>query len=417
MKKVCVLGLGYIGLPMALLLANHGYEVVGIDVNKKVVKKLNDGKTPFNESGLDSLLKGAERNFIAITEVTDADIFIIAVPTPLEKDMKISDLKYVRSAAEMIYPHLKRNNLVVLESTVPPGTSEKLLIHILEKSELKIGEFGFAHCPERAIPGQTLREMVYNDRIIGGYDKKSTELAKSVYISFVKGNIYTTDLKTAEFVKLMENTYRDINIAIANEFAKIAEECGIDIWEAIELANKHPRVEVLRPGPGVGGHCIAVDPWFLTENSTKFRMISLAREINDTMPNHTLQVVRSLLNGQDRSTITLFGVAYKGNVEDTRETPAIKLIKLAENDGYKVRCYDPYVKDFEYKILDLDSATQDSDCIILISDHSIFKDIDPSKLKMRNKNLVDTRNILDHEKWKCVGFKIKILGNGKYYGE
>ncbi|RLI80098.1 UDP-N-acetyl-D-mannosamine dehydrogenase, partial [Archaeoglobales archaeon] len=319
----------------------------------------------------------------------------------------------VRTAAEMIRPYLKRDGLVVLESTVPPGTSERLVIPILEKNGLNAGEFYFAHCPERAIPGRTIYEMIHNDRIIGGYDNKSAELARSLYASFVKGNIYLTDLKTAELVKLMENTYRDVNIALANEFAQIAEECGINVWEAIELANKHPRVNILRPGPGVGGHCIAVDPWFLTENSTKSKMILLAREINDSMPNYVLQIVRNLLKDVKEPTITIFGVAYKGNVDDTRETPALKFIKLAENEGYRVKCYDPYVKDFEYELFGLSEAVKDSDCIVLIADHDVFREIDPSKLEMRNKNLVDTRNILDHEKWRRAGFKVKVLGDGK----
>lgn len=412
--KICVLGQGYIGLPTSLLFASHGHNVVGIDINKKIVEKLNRGSLPFDEPGLDELFVKAKDNFMASTEVVEADVFLIAVPTPLDNAVKISDLKYVRSAGEMIYPFLKRGNLVILESTVPPGTSEKLLIPILEKSGLNIGEFNFAHCPERAIPGYTIGEMINNDRIVGGYDKKSSEITKSIYSRFVKGNIYLTDIKTTEFVKLIENTYRDINIAIANEFAHIAEECKINVWTAIELANKHPRVKVLKPGPGVGGHCIAVDPWFLTENSTKFKIISTAREINDTMPNYVLQMIRILLKDIKEPTITIFGVAYKGNVDDTRETPAAKLIKLAENEGYNIKCYDPYVKIYEYDILSLDDATRDSDCIALIADHDIFKDIDPTKLKMRNKNVVDTRNILNHEKWKDAEFRIKVLGNGNY---
>ena len=415
MDKICVLGLGYIGLPTALLLATSGYEVVGIDIDKKIVDALNKGKTPFNEPGLDELLNKARNNFVAKTEVETADVFLIAVPTPLEKSIRVADLRYVRSAAEMIYPHLKRGDLVILESTVPPGASEKLIIPILEKSGLKVGEFYFTHCPERAIPGRTIFEMIHNDRVIGGYDKKSAELAKRIYSSFVRGDIYLTDIKTAEFVKLIENTYRDVNIALANEFAQIAEECGINIWEAIELANKHPRVNILKPGPGVGGHCIAIDPWFLTENSTKYRMVLLAREINDSMPNYVLQTVRSLLKGIKDPVITVFGVAYKGNVDDTRETPALKFIKLAENEGYKVKIYDPYVKEFEYPILDLKNAVKDSDCIVIITDHDVFKFLDPNEIGklMRNKCVFDGRNILDHEKWRKAGFKVKVLGNGK----
>jgi UDP-N-acetyl-D-mannosaminuronic acid dehydrogenase len=331
--------------------------------------------------------------------------------------MKMAELKYVRTAAEMIYSHLRKENLVILESTVPPRTCDKLLIPILEKSGLKASkDFYLTHCPERAIPGNTIYEMVHNDRIIGGLDKKSADLAKSLYSCFVKGNFYLTNTITAEFVKLMENTFRDINIALANEFAQIAEESRVNVWEAIELANKHPRVNILKPGPGVGGHCIAIDPWFLTENATRCRIVSLAREINDTMPNHVLQIVRGMLRGVNNPLITVFGVAYKGGVDDTRETPALKFIKLAENEGFKVKVHDPLVKEFEYEIFEFGASVRDSDCIVLMTDHKVFKKIDPKGISslMRNKNVVDTRNILDAEQWKKEGFKVKVLGDGMY---
>lgn len=407
--KVCVLGLGYIGLPTALLLAQK-HQVVGVDVNQRIINTLNSGKLPFEEPGLEELMKNAKGNFSASQKVEEADVFLIAVPTPLEKSTKISDLKYVRSASEMIYPHLKNENLVILESTVPPGTSERLVIPILKRSGVK--KFYLSYCPERAIPGKTIFEMAHNDRIIGGMDKISGERTRKLYSSFVKGNMYLTDVKTAEFVKLMENTYRDVNIALANEFAQIAEESNINVWEAIELANKHPRVKILKPGPGVGGHCIAIDPWFLTENSTKFRIIPIARQINDSMPNNVLQIVRKILKGAKDVTITVFGVAYKGDVDDARETPANKFIKLAENEGFTVKVHDPYVKEFEYELLDVDNAVKNSDCIVLITDHSVFKEIDPLKMAklMRKKNLVDTRNILDHEKWRKAGFTVEVLG-------
>ena len=416
--KICILGLGYIGLPTAALFATHGHEVVGIDINKNIVESLNKGITPFDEPGLPELLQKAtkSKNLIAKTEVEEADVFIIAVPTPLDKEMKMAELKYVRSAAEMIYPHLRKDNLVILESTVPPGTCDKLLIPILEKSGLKVSnDFYLAHCPERAIPGNTIYEMVHNDRIVGGIDKKSTELAKTLYSCFVEGTFYLTNTITAEFVKLMENTFRDINIALANEFAQIAEESGVNVWEAIELANKHPRVNVLKPGPGVGGHCIAIDPWFLTENSTRCRIVSLAREINDGMPNHVLQIVKRMLKGVKNPIITVLGVAYKAGVDDTRETPALKFIKLAENEGYKVKVHDPHVKDFEYEIFGLENAFRGSDCIVLITDHHEFKEIDPKEISslMRNKNVVDTRNMLDAKRWKENGFEVKVLGEGK----
>jgi UDP-N-acetyl-D-mannosaminuronic acid dehydrogenase len=415
--KICVLGLGYIGLPTACLFANANHKVIGVDINQKTIEKLNNKELPFEEEGLEELFENVLPNMRFNTESEAADVFIIAVPTPLDKEMKMADLKYVRSAAEMIYPHSRKDNLVILESTVPPGTCDKLLVPVLEKSGLKVSrDFYLAHCPERAIPGNTIYEMVHNDRIVGGIDKKSTELAKSLYSSFVEGNFYLTNTITAEFVKLMENTFRDINIALANEFAQIAEESGVNVWEAIELANRHPRVNILKPGPGVGGHCIAIDPWFLTENSTRCRIVSLAREINVGMPNHILQIVKRMLKGVDNPVITVFGVAYKGGVDDTRETPALKFIKLAENEGYKVKVHDPHVKEFEYKILELEEAVKNSDCIVLITDHPEFKEIEPkgiSKL-MRNKNIVDTRKMLDTKRWKEAGFSVKVLGMANY---
>jgi UDP-N-acetyl-D-mannosaminuronic acid dehydrogenase len=309
----------------------------------------------------------------------------------------MADLTYVKSAAESIVPRLKKGDLVVVESTVSPGACVKVVAPILEKSGLKARkDFMLAHCPERAIPGNTLHEMVNNDRIIGGIDEASTSLTKELYSGFVKGNIFTTDITTAEFVKLMENTYRDINIALANEFAIIAEDSGIDIWEAIKLANRHPRVNILKPGPGVGGHCIAVDPWFLTESSTKCKIINTAREINDCMPSYVLQKVKQIVKGVELPKITVFGVAYKGNVDDARETPALKFIRLAEKEGFDVSVYDPLVKRFEYPISTLDDAVKDTDCIVVITDHDAFKTMDYEKLlsRARHRNILDTRNII-----------------------
>ncbi|MCD6210759.1 MAG: nucleotide sugar dehydrogenase [Methanophagales archaeon] len=427
MRKICVAGLGYIGLPTALLFAVSGYEVVGVDIKRSIIEKVNQKVMPFDEKGLQELLIKAidSHRFRASTTPEKADVFIIAVPTPFDKKNRMADLSYVIEATKSIASLLEKGNLVIIESTVPPGVCEKCIIPILEENcnTGKVGlkakeDFFVAHCPERAIPGNTLYEMMNNDRIIGGIDEKSSELARELYESFVTGNVYVTSIRTAEMVKLMENTYRDINIALANEFAQIAEEAGIDVWEAIELANKHPRVNILKPGPGVGGHCIAVDPWFLTEDSTKSRIISLAREINDGMPVYVLHILKDMLNKLKKEnltiTITIFGVAYKGNVSDTRETPALKFIRLAEKEGYKVKIYDPHVKDgdFEYPILPLEDAVQDSDCIVVIADHSEFKSLSPDEIGklMRTRKIFDTRNCLDREKWKEAGFEVKILG-------
>ncbi len=410
--KICILGLGYIGLPTALLFAAHGANVVGVDVKQSVVDCLNHGNLPFREPGIEDLYRNAKERFVAKTEPEAADVFLIAVPTPLDAATKVSDLSYVKKAAETIARYLNEGNLVVLESTVPPGTSERVVIPRLEKSGLAIGSFMYAHCPERAIPGRTLQEMTGNSRIIGGYDRDSTDRATSIYRTFVRGQIYQTDTRTAEFVKLMENTCRDVNIALANEFAQLAEECGINVWEAITLANKHPRVSILNPGPGVGGHCIAVDPWFLTENSTRCKMVSTAREVNDSMPNYVLHVVRSLLAGIRNPTISVFGVAYKGNIGDTRESPAIKFIQLAENEGYAVRCHDPHVREFPYPLQDALDTTTGSDCLVILTDHDCFRTIEPAGLRMRTKLVIDARNILDHEKWTGQGFAVRVLGDG-----
>lgn len=417
MKKICVLGLGYIGLPTSLLFSINGNTVVGVDINEKIINLIDNNIIPFEENGIKEIFDKSQKsqNFSAKTKVEKADVFLIAVPTPFDSEAKMADLKYVKSAAKMIYPFLEKGNLVIVESTIPPGTSEKIIVPILEKSGLKVNvDFDIVHCPERAIPGNTIYEMIHNDRIIGGFNTLSTEIAKDLYSSYVKGAFYLTDIRTAEICKLMENTYRDINIALANEFAQIAEESGIDVWKAIELANKHPRVNILKPGPGVGGHCIAVDPLFLRENSSKCRIISLSREINDSMPNHILSNVRQMLNGINQPTITVFGVSYKGNVDDTRETPALKIIRLSENEGYCVKIYDPIVKSFEYPLFELEKAVSDSDCIIIVSDHTEFKNIEPSKFAslMRNRNVVDTRNILNKKSWEESGFNYRLLGCG-----
>ncbi len=417
MKKICVLGQGYIGLPLSLLLATNGNQVVGVDINKNIISKLNNKQMPFEEKGFSDLLSKVieSKSYSAKSELEQSDVFIIAVPTPLDKETKTADLKYVRKATEMIRPHLRKDNLIILESTVSPGCCEKLIIPILERSGLVVkDDFYVAHCPERAIPGSTLKEMVNNDRIVGGIDRKSAEMAISVYSTFVKGRFYVTNLRTAEIAKLMENTFRDINIALANEFAIIAEENGINVWDAIMLANKHPRVNILKPGPGVGGHCIAIDPLYLRENSSHSQMISLAREINDSMPNHVLHLVRSMVRDIDLPIITIFGVAYKGNVDDTRETPALKLIKLSENEGFDIRIYDPVVKHFEYPLLDIEHAVTGSDCIILVSDHEVFKEIKPAAIGglMRNRNVIDTRNMLNRASWKDAGFEYKLIGGG-----
>ncbi len=415
MAKICVLGLGYIGLPTALLFANNGHEVVGVDINKLIVNILKAGKMPFEEKGFQELLETAiaKKTYKAESIVEEADVFLVAVPTPFDSEMRMADLSYVVSACEMIVPHLRKGNLVIIESTIPPKTCDKQVKYILEKSGLKICEdFYLAHCPERAIPGNTIQEMIFNDRVIGGVDKKSTQLTAKLYSSFAKGNLHLTNSATAEMIKLMENTFRDVNIALANEFAQIADDYGIDVWEAIEIANKHPRVSILRPGPGVGGHCIAIDPWFLAENANNSSLIVTSRQINDSMPHYVLKMVQKMLVGIENPTITVFGVAYKGDIADTRSTPAKKFIRLAEKEGFKVKVYDPFVKEWNYPIMGLEEAVEGSDCIVVLTDHSEFSEMSPSKIydKISNRRILDTRNIINVDLWENSGFDVYTIG-------
>lgn len=386
---ISVLGLGYMGLPLACLLANANYKVQGIDIDKNKIEELQEKKLTTTEPGLKELFNKAVKsdNLSFHNQIQEADVFIIAVPTPSEN--KKIDLKYVESATKMVLEVLQPNNLVIIESTIAPNTCKKVIKPILDKKKI---DYKLAHCPERAIPGNTLYELINNDRILGGIDKKSTAETKEIYASFVKGNIFLTDITTAETVKLLENSFRDINIAFANEVAKLSEKLEINPWETIKLANKHPRVNILNPGPGVGGHCIPVDPWFLVQDDPEAHFIRLAREVNDSMPAYVIKMVKKYLK-KSKSTITILGVAYKANVDDARETPAEKIIKLAKNEGWKVKTVDPYVKKFDYPIVDIREALSKSDAAILITDHNEFKKFDFSKFNL--DFIFDARNVLN----------------------
>jgi len=411
--KICVLGLGVIGLPTALLLAKNGFEVVGIDIDDRLVNLLKNGNIPFQEPGLKELFNETKGNFRVENTIENSDVFLIAVPTPLIKDLKVTDLNFVTSACEMVTAKLKKGNLVILESTVPPTTCERLVIPILESKGVKRDQFYFYYCPERAMPGNTLNEMINNDRSIGSLDDKSLEKIKTIYSTFVKGNIYFTDLITAEIVKIVENTYRDVNIALANELAKICEDYDTNVWDVIYLANKHPRVNILNPGPGVGGHCIPIVPWFLTDYSLHARLITTAREINDFMPNYVLELLNMMMKDNKNLTVTILGVSYKKNVDDARESPALKFIQLASNYGYIIKCHDPIVTHFRYPLHSLEESLKNSDCIVLFTDHDVFKKIDPSTLVLKSKNILDTRNCINPSEWIEAGFNVKILGNNK----
>ena len=411
MKRICVVGLGYIGLPTACYLAKAGYKVIGVDTNEKIIQTLKKGKAPFEEPGLQTLFGEGFSNFEFSLTPKKADIFIISVPTPIAK-AKIPNLSYIKRATKNIAKVINNNNLVIIESTITPGCSEKIILPILKKEHPDYRIF-LAHAPERAIPGRTLTEIIENDRVIGGIDKESTELAKNLYSTFVKGKIFLTDTTTSETVKLLENTYRDINIAFANEIAKHCDKIGINVWEAIKIANLHPRVNIHLPGPGVGGHCISVDPWFLMrKDGVGNEMIKLSRMINDSMPNYIIKCVSKMLKDIKNPTITILGAAYKANVDDWRETPALKIIELAQNKKWNVKVHDPLLKDFPYEIeKDFKKATQDSDCLLILANHSFYQTIKPLEIKnMKNKNIFDSRNSIDETRWKDAGFTIKILG-------
>ncbi len=418
-QKVCVIGLGYIGLPTSAMFATHGCEVIGVDVNGEVVEALAKGKTIIEEPYLDIMVQAAVRSghLKAKTKPESADAFIIAVPTPITENKK-ADMSYVISATEMIVPYLKKGDLVILESTSPTGTVEELVIPILEKSGLQIGEELYVgHSPERVLPGKILWELVNNNRIVGGVNKASAEKIRDLYKIFVNADIFLTTATTAEMCKTMENTFRDVNIALANELAIICKETGINAWEVIELCNKHPRVNLHQPGPGVGGHCLAVDPWFIIErNPDLAKIIKLSRRTNDEMPQQVLNRIDEILKDvKGNKKVTVLGITYKPNIDDTRESPIVKLIELIdEREDIEISVYDPYVKTHKYQVKDVVEASKNSDLIVLAVNHEVFKDLPLGNMAklMRNKNFFDTRNFFDKQELENKGFRYELLGKG-----
>jgi UDP-N-acetyl-D-mannosaminuronic acid dehydrogenase len=416
-KTICVVGLGYIGLPTAVMFANHGMKVHGVDVNTLAVKSIQEKKLHIEEFGLQERLnKAVDGGFLTASSTPiEADIFIIAVPSPINPD-HTANLNYVRSATASIVPYLKPGNLVILESTVPPKTVENVMLPELIKSNLQIGEELFvSHSPERVIPGKVFEELVNNDRIIGGVNVKSAELTKELYETFVKGNIHITSATTAELVKVIENTYRDVNIAFANELAKIGELLGVNIWEAIKLANYHPRVNIHLPGPGVGGHCIAVDPWFLVElGEGRAQITQLARNTNDSMPSYTAQKTQAFLNecGIAGATVGVLGLAFKGNIDDMRESPSTIVIDELEKLGLKVISYDPHILENKHKTQtqSFEEVTKNADILVVLTDHKEFASYNPAVITMKNKLVFDTKNCLQRKLWEDAGFSYKLLG-------
>jgi UDP-N-acetyl-D-mannosaminuronic acid dehydrogenase len=424
--------MGYIGLPSAAMFATHGWRVTGVDIDPETVRVLNRGDVHIAEPGLQAAVRAAvlSDNLVVAEQPRPADAFILAVPTPLVMEsgeqgrcgarhlVPHAKMAHVRAATESVVPFLRKGNLVILESTSPPGTTANTVVPLLERSGLKVGrDLYVAHCPERVLPGRILEELVTNDRVIGGITPESAERAEELYSAFVEGSIFLTDATTAELVKLMENTYRDVNIALANELALVAEKLGINIWDAITIANRHPRVNIHRPGPGVGGHCIAVDPWFMAAADPEgTRLIQTARKVNDSMPLHVMELVRRATQGIRRPVVACLGIAYKANVGDIRESPAVAAIRLMEDAGFMVRAYDPHVSEadalsIKSRVISMREAVRGADCIVILTDHCEFRGLDPKTLSgFCGRSVVDTRNVLPVEVWMAAGIDVRVLG-------
>lgn len=398
MAQVNVIGLGYIGLPTASLLAQAGHQVLGVDVQEKVVDKINAGLPHFEEKGLKDLVaKSVESGlFKASQSPQKADVHLIIVPTPFIEEDKSADMSYVHSACENLAPVLEEGNLVVLESTSALGATRQDVMAVIEKTrpELK-GKIHYAFCPERAIPGNTLYELIHNDRVVGGVNEASTEKAVAFYSTFIKGAILPADDKVAEMVKLSENAFRDVNIAYANELSIVCDELGINVWDVIRLANHHPRVNILQPGPGVGGHCIAIDPWFIVAASKagNAKLMKQAREINDGKPHWVVgKVVEAVAKtNKENPTVGLLGLAFKPNVDDLRESPSLKVAGLLKSalKANIIAC-EPYVEELEgFTLVSQEEILEKADVWVMLTDHDTFKTITLEDLK--GKQLIDTR--------------------------
>ena len=405
---ICVLGLGYIGLPTSSIFAAKGKSVRGVDVVQDVVDIINDGRIHIEEPDLDLLVKAAVQsgNLTAATKPAVADVFIIAVPTPFEErgdGSRVPDLKYVESATRSLAAVVKKGDLVILESTSPVGTTEKMRDWLLEeliaqgKSDATEKDYYFVHCPERILPGQMLQELVTNDRISGGLTPEAAEKAKKLYECFCTAEIFLTDARSAELSKLTENSFRDVNIAFANELSMVCDHLGMDVWEVIKLSNRHPRVDILTPGPGVGGHCIAVDPWFIVDAAPEqAQLIRTARLVNESKPEHVIAQVRRKADRLKQPVVACLGLAFKANVDDLRESPALDITRAITGiEGARVLVAEPHItklpKGLEGKceLMDAETAVKEADIVVLLVDHLAFKAL--SKPVLAEKMIIDTR--------------------------
>jgi UDP-N-acetyl-D-mannosaminuronic acid dehydrogenase len=379
-KTVSVIGLGYIGLPTAALLASEGYKVLGMDVSQHVVDTINRGEIHIVEPDLDDYVRSAVSQGMlkAHTEVRPSDVYILCVPTPFHlcEDIPTPNIDYVKEAAISISPHIKAGDIVILESTSPVGTTN-LIRDVLIEQDVNIDEIHIAYCPERVLPGKIMTELVQNDRVIGGVNIESTVAVAEFYRTFVCGEILETEARTAEMCKLTENSFRDVNIAFANELSMICDSNGVDVWELIKLANHHPRVDILLPGTGVGGHCIAVDPWFIVSADPKnAKLIKQARQVNDAKPNWVADKIieRAKKTGKDSPKIACLGLAFKPDIDDLRESPAIDVVKALMASNVDVLCVEPNITDHSYfSISSFEDALRDADVIAILVGHEEFR--------------------------------------------
>ena len=401
---VCVVGLGYIGLPTSLVLATSGSKVHGVDISDTVVEQLNAGQATFEEPGLQECLDAAiaTNNLSVSNRTVPASTYVIAVPTPIGSD-KSPDISYVLAAAAQIALHIQSGSLVILESTSPVGTTEAVAKAIYStRDDLDPGDIFFAHCPERVIPGHMLHEITTNDRVVGGLSFEDAEKAAALYRTFCTGSIHLTDARTAELTKLAENSFRDVNIAFANELSMLADELGVDAWDVISLANKHPRVNILQPGPGVGGHCIAVDPWFLISSApATTELIRAARNVNDSKPLFVNRQIVQEVESTGRNSVAILGLAFKANVDDLRGSPAVEIVeRLAlENTDLMIHVAEPFVTELpkrlrglpNVRLESLESCLDRDEIVVLLVDHEQFKNIDSTVLS--TKRVIDTRGL------------------------
>jgi UDP-N-acetyl-D-mannosaminuronic acid dehydrogenase len=422
--KVCVLGLGYIGLPTAAVIARTGAKVLGVDVHQSVVDTVNSGKVHIEEIDLDGLVSGvvARGSLRSSLEVEEADVFVIAVPTPFGEN-HAPDIGYVLKAATNVAITLKAGDVVILESTSPVGTTEKVAELLAQlRPDLKIpghctgsADVAIAYCPERVLPGRILVELIDNDRVIGGITSRCARKALQFYRRFVRGACVTTTAKAAEMTKLTENAFRDVNIAFANELSLVAEKMGVDVWEVIRLANRHPRVNILSPGPGVGGHCIAVDPWFLVSAAPEQTpLIRTAREVNDGKTDYVIGHAAAMIESNPQARVACLGLAFKANIDDFRESPALKVAAaLAERFGERIQIVEPYANtlpscfdDTGASLIDIDSAIESCDIFVVLVDHDVFKSVPLDE--RADKQVYDTRGIWPDQPHSVVGEPLRL---------